>query len=421
MERCRRRYGPIFRVAVPGVPPVAFVTDAESARALYAAEGGRAGDARRPYLAPLVGERSLLCLEGDEWRRQRRLLAPPLHGERVTEWREGIAAIAAERIDRWPQGETIEARPLMQAITLEVILRIVFGIEEGRKADELRGLLPRLLAAIENPVVFGLPSLRRRLERSQLARRMPGSPLRRFLELRARTDELLYAEIAERRADLEAAAERTDVLSALVCATDENGERMEDAEIRDELMTMLTAGHETTATALAWSVERLVHNPEILDRLVGELDRGETEYLDAVIREVLRTRPVVFDTPRELTTSLRLGDYDIPSGWWASAAISLVHGDPKLFPDPDAFDPERFLADGNGDAASSPIRGWIPFGGGNRRCAGSQLALLELQTVIPALLSRRRIEAGDSGPERQRAQHVTLVPARRARIVTSPR
>lgn len=416
LEQCRRRFGPVFRVAFPGAPPLAYVTDPSLARALYARDrdGNHAGDARRPYLSPLVGESSVLCLEGEAWDRQRRLLAPPLHGERVVAWRDQIAAIAAAEIDSWPAGR-IELRPRMQAITLEVILRVVFGIEDAARLDRLRRLLPALLEAVDNPFVFGAPKLRERLAGGPWAR-LPGNPVRRFERIREETDAVIAEEIARRREALQAGgASGDDVLTMLLEARDEEGESMSDAELRDELVTLLTAGHETTATALAWSFERLVRHPDVLSRLIAEMDADEGEYLDAVIREVLRTRPVVFDTPRALSRPIELGDYEVPAGWWAAPAIPLVHSSNELIDDPEAFDPDRFAGD------DTPIAGWIPFGGGQRRCLGSRLALLELQTVITEVLARRTLATTTEPGEAQKVQHVTLAPAKRATVTTTRR
>ena len=304
----------------------------------------------------------------------------------------------------------------MQAITLEVILRLVFGVSDAGRLDRLRSLLPALLVAVDNPLVFGTPRLRERLERG-LLRRLPGNPVRRFESIRSATDAVVYEEIARRRErPEEELGERDDMLSMLLCARDPEGEPMSDTELRDELITLLVAGHETTATALAWAFERLVRHPRALGRVVDEVDEGAgSDYLDAVIKEVLRSRPVVFDTPRALTRPLELGDYEVPAGWWAAPAIPLVHASTELFDDPEAFDPERFLGE------DPPVVGWIPFGGGRRRCVGSRLALLELQTVIPAVLRRRTLAPTDEPGEAQRVQHVTLAPGKRARVRTRRR
>ena len=403
LEDCRRRFGPVFRIRFPGIPPLAYVTEPAAAQELFANHDALAGEARRPYLAPLVGDQSLLCLEGEPWKRQRRLLSPSFRGDAVRRWRDEITEIAAAEIETWPVGEAFAARPRMQRITLEVIIRIVFGLDDAHDHQDLRSCLVRLLEDVDNPLIFGLPTVRSFLERP-LARRVPGNPLRRFVRLRQQTDRLLLAEIAHRRQDVSDGTERTDVLSALVTVRDDAGERMTDTEIRDELMTLLTAGHETTATALAWAVERLVRHPEVLTRLTRDLAQGDAQYLGAVIREVLRSRPVVFDTPRVIRKSTEIGGRTIPAGWWAAAAIPLVHTDATTYPDPHGFDPDRFMGDG------AALDGWIPFGGGSRSCIGGRLALLELETVLATLLTRRALRPSSAPDETQRVQHVTLAP-----------
>ena len=403
LERCRRRFGPVFRIRFPGIPPLAYVTDPAAAQELFANHDALAGEARRPYLAPLVGDQSLLCLEGEPWKRQRRLLAPSFRGDAVKRWRDEITEIAASEIDTWPVGEVFAARPRMQRITLEVIIRIVFGLDVEHDHQDLRTCLVRLLEDVDNPLIFGLPPVRSFLERP-LARRVPGNPLRRFIRLRGQTDQLLLTEIARRRGEVADGTERTDVLSALVTVRDDAGEAMSDTEIRDELMTLLTAGHETTATALSWAVERLVRHPDVLDRLTDDVRDGGSDLLGAVIREVLRSRPVVFDTPRVIRTTTVIGGRTIPAGWWAAAAIPLVHTDTTAYPDPHSFDPDRFMGDG------AALDGWIPFGGGNRSCIGGRLALMELEIVLATLLTRRTLRASTAPGETQRVQHVTLAP-----------
>lgn len=411
--RCREQLGPIFRIGYPGSAPFAFVAEPALARELFALgdDVARAGEAREPFLAPIVGEQSLLCVEGDAWRRQRELIAPPLHRERVATWQDAIAEIARTEIDRWPtDGAPIAVHGPMQRITLEVILRVVFGVADDRRLDRLRTLVARLMGSA--PVALLIPQLAAWLQRP-LVRSLPGNPLRGFTALRKAIDDILYAEIAEcRSAEI---GHRTDLLAALVGARDEHGDAMTDQEIRDELVTMLVAGHETTATALAWSFERLARHPTVQHRLAEDLDAGNTRYLDAVIKETLRSRPVVFDTPRALARDVELGRHRIPAGWLLAAAIPLVHRDPELFADPDRYKPERFLDD------RGPINGWIPFGGGKRRCVGSRLALLELQTVLTVAISHLTIRTQDHRPERQRVRIVTLIPHRGATVTLQPR
>jgi cytochrome P450 len=414
LERCRRRYGPVFRVRLIGFTRYVYVADPGLAREVYAADRtvGRAGDARRDFLAPLVGEKSLLCMEGEEWLRHRKLLGPVFHRNHVDGYAGEIAEIAAREIETWPLGQPVELRPRMQRITLEVILRLVFGVDEAGRLERFRRTIPRVLEPASNPLLFLAPPSLWNSERNQrLLRRFP-NPVGSFLRARDEVDALIYEEIAHRRRHLDGA--RHDVLSLLLQARDEEGRGMSDSELRDELITLLEAGHETTATGLAWAFERLIRHHEALAKLVDEVDRGEEEYLDAVVREALRTRPVVLDTPRMLAGALELGDYVIPAGWYVAPAISSVHLDAGGTAEPTEFRPERFVG-------GTPRDGWIPFGGGKRHCVGSHLALLEMRVVIAEVLRRLSLGAVDAEPERQRLHHVTLAPAGGARAVARRR
>jgi cytochrome P450 len=415
LRRNRDRYGPVFRTRFLGFPRFVYVAEPELARRVYATDrgGGLAGEVRRDFLSPLVGDHSLLCLEGEEWLRHRRLLGPAFNKRHVEGYREEIAAIAAEEIERWPADEPLALRPRMQRITLEVILRVVFGVEDAARLEGLRRLLPELIEVGGSYLIWVLPPRSwKAMMRVPGFERLPANPLSRFLRVRRAVDEILYAEVASRRAAGEGA--RADMLSLLLGERDETGHGLGDEELRDELVTLLEAGHETTATALAWAFERLVRTPRALRRLSGELDEEREgrrgEYLDAVVRETLRARPVVIDTPRLLTEPLDLAGYTIPAGWQVSPAMPLVQDDPTVFADPVEFRPERFLEDGNG------ARGWIPFGGGKRHCLGSHLALLELEVVIAEVLRRFVPEPADAAPERATLKHVTLVPAELARV-----
>ena len=249
-------------------------------------------------------------------------------------------------------------------------------------------MLPAVVDAVGGPLLWLVPPAAWRSEEARRRlRRIPG-PLRSFLIAKEEADALIYEEIDRRRRSEDAA--RSDVLSMLLQARDEDGRAMTDVELRDELMTLLMAGHETTATGLAWAFERLLRNPTALDRLVDELDGGGEEYLDAVVRETLRARPVVLDTPRLLDAPLELGGHLIPGGWYVAPAIPTVQHDPRAVPDPDQFRPERFESDPPRDA-------WIPFGGGKRHCVGSHLALLEMRTVIAEVLARLRAGGRHTG------------------------
>jgi cytochrome P450 len=280
----------------------------------------------------------------------------------------------------------------MQAITLDVIMRAVFGVSDRRR-ERLREALLGILAATRSPLAIGLT--------------VPGvRNVGRFREMRetiARTDELLAEEIAERRADPDV-AEREDILSLLVAARDEEGEGMDDRELRDQLMTLLLAGHETTATALAWAFDLLFSRPDAMRRLREELEAGEDAYLDAVIEEALRLRPVVPFVGRDLKQAATLAGYDLPAGTTVIAAIYLAHTNPETFPDPYAFKPERFLED------SPETYSWIPFGGGTRRCIGAAFAQLEMKVVLRKVLASSELRSAGSGPQRMVRRNVTLSP-----------
>jgi cytochrome P450 family 135 len=355
----------------------------------------------------VLGSRSVLLLDEDEHLRERRLLLPPFHGERVRRYRELVGEIAAAEIARWPRGQSFPLRPRMQAITLEVILRAVFGIAEGERLDRLRELLPKMLD--HGTVVVWMPFLRRDLG--------PGSPWRRFTQVRAEVDGLLLDEIRRRRdgADLE---ERDDVLSMLLQARSEDGEPMSEKELRDELMTLLLAGHETTATGLAWAFERLTRHPRVLARLKESLEDAEDEaYLDAVVQETLRARPVVYDVARKLAAPATVKGWELPAGAYVVPSITAIHLLQGIYDRAEEFRPERFL---EGDQPDSYA--WIPFGGGRRRCIGAAFATMEMKAVLREVLTRIDVRAPDTKkPERIRLHNVTLVPGKGTRVVVADR
>ncbi|MGR7001853.1 cytochrome P450 [Yinghuangia aomiensis] len=419
LRAARRRFGPVFHTRFLGFPPEAFVVDPELAQLVYAVDvagTGRAGEVRRGFLEGLVGANSLLSLDGEPWWRHRRLLSPPLHGKAIAGYGDEIAAIAAASIADWPRGRPFALRDRMQDITLDVILRLVFGIRDNERLARLRVAIPNLIEVGGAIALLMLPPAARvRTERAPL-NRMGFLPTTRFQRARADVDAILYDEIARRRAHPEPGA--TDVLSRLLEARDEDGNPLTDTELRDELVTMLSAGHETTATALAWTFERLVRTPRVLAELRAELAAGESEaYLEAVVKEALRSRPVVYEAPRLLDAPLRLGEHEIPAGWFVAPHINLIHQDPDVFPDPAEFRPERFL----GPEAARAQKAWMPFGGGRRYCVGAQFAVLEMKVIIREVLARVDLSAPDPAPEKQMLRHVTLVPAKLARVVAHPR
>lgn len=430
-EAGRRRFGPIFTLRYPGLPPEVCVATAALAEEVFATDGGpgRAGEMRRAFIGPLVGEESLLCLDGEPWWRHRRLVSPPLHGRAVAAWADRIAEIAAAEAGRWPVGVAMPLRPAMERITLEVIMRVVFGIEDARRLGALRVLLPKLMGLAGSAALVRLPpDARERALTSPLLLRAGMLPTTRYARARDEVDAILYDEIARRRADPAASAGAPDVLSQLVAARDEDGEPLTGREIRDELMTLLAAGHETTATSLTWTFERLVRTPRAMGALLAELDsgstsaRGETSYLDATVKEGLRARPVVLGAPRLLDDTAKIGGYEIPAGWYLSASIPLVLSDPKAFPAPERFRPERFLADASSpEAVALANKSWLPFGGGRRYCAGAQLAMLEMRVVLAEVLRRVTLTAVRPEAEKRRLKNVTLVPNRSGLVIARPR
>ena len=400
LHRCHDRYGDVFRISIPGFMNFVYVADPGLAREVYAADRtiGRAGDARREFLAPVVGHHSMLVTEGEEWLEHRKLLGPAFHRRVVDDYREAIAGITREELERVPAGTPVAMRPHMQAITLEVIMRLVFGMATGERMDRLRGHLGELLTAAGHPSLLMIPPrfFNFAVKRPRM-RRLPG-PLGRFLRAQAEADVLLYDEIRRRRAA--GTGDRTDALSVMI-----RDGGLDDVAIRDELHTLLQAGHETTATSLSWAFERLTRHPRVLAKLVDEVRQGDgDEYLKATVREVLRARPVIIDTPRLLTGSMPLGEFTIPAGWVVAPSLPLVQRDEL------PFDPDR---EQSRDA-------WIPFGGGKRHCVGSHLALLEMEVVIAEVLRHRDLRPVEAPDEPVRLVHVTLAPGDRA-VVTADR
>ena len=286
-------------------------------------------------------------------------------------------------------------RPHMQAVTLEVILRAVYGLTDIEGAREVIEEFARASDALLVPA---------------LLRRRWFPPWRRFLSARAALDELIYSTIADRRADPDAGS-KDDVLSLLLRATDEDGTPLNDNELRDELVTIVGAGHETTATALSWAVERLTHNPDVLARLRASLEAGETEYLDATIKETLRARPIIADVARLVKAPLTVGGYAVPEGSILLAAIAAMHQRPDVYPEPERFRPERFL-----EATGADTYTWIPFGGGVRRCLGATFAFEEMRIVLREIVTRASFASVSDGGERAAMRNITLAPAQGARV-----
>jgi len=404
MRACQRRYGDIFTLHTFLHGRIVYVADPAAIKSIFTGDPElfHAGEANAA-VEPVTGPNSILLLDDNAHLRQRRLLLPPFHGERVKRYRELIAEITTAEVDRWPVRESFALRPRAQAITLEVIIRAVFGIEDGARLTALRQLLPSIFDL--SIAAMLLPWLRRDLG--------PRSPWGRFLRARDAVDDLLYDEIRQRRREAE--GERDDVLSLLLRSRDEDGDRMSDRELRDELITLLLAGHETSATAIAWAFERLLRHPRVLERLKGEVAAGETNYLDAVIDETLRVRPVVMDVARKLTGPATIGGYSLRAGTIVMPAIALTQLSAANYSQPNEFRPERFLED-----QPTPYT-HIPFGGGPRRCLGASFAINEMRVVIPTVLLQVELRTDEPEPEAMRLRGITFTPANGARVVVERR
>jgi cytochrome P450 family 135 len=395
MERLRREFGDTFTIKTTPVGEMVFVSDPESVKAVFAADRiNILAPGRNLLLTPLLGTQSLLLLEDETHLARRRLMLPPFHGERMRAYERVMEEATEREIGRWRVGEVTRIHAAMQSVTLDVIMRAVFGVG-GESHPQLRQGLLDILAAVRSPETIGilLP----------LVRELPR--FRRIGRQVEAVDALLATEIAERRADPDLES-REDILSLLIAARDDQGEGMGDAELRDQLMTLLLAGHETTATALAWAFELLFRRPDAMARLREEVDAGEeTEYLDAVIEETLRLRPVVPFVGRQLRQPMTLDGYELPVGVNVFPSILLAHTRAATFPDPYAFRPERFLADEKPETF-----GWIPFGGGTRRCIGAAFAQFEMRVVLRSILRAIELRPASDEPERVVRRNVTLAP-----------
>ena len=406
LERCQRRYGDVFTVSIVGMDSSVWVTDPGIVKALYARDReNQLAPGTKPALEPMFGLRSVFIADGAAHQRKRRLLMPPFHGERMGAWRERMIDAAEREIDTWPVGTKVALAPRMAAVTEDVIFEVVFGLDAGENRY-LRAALTEMVDAAMTPAgaLIGF------FERGSWPRRLRLTPWGRLQRRIERTHKLLADEIRRRRTDPEL-ANREDVFSLLVQATDDEGQPMGDGELRDELMSLLLAGAESSATTLAWAFDFLLHHPESLARLLADLDQGSERYLEAVLHETMRLRPVPHLTGRQLASPLEVTGYLLPAGTTVALPAYLVHHRPDVYPDPHAFTPERFLEQPPGAFT------WIPFGGGARRCVGASFATLEMKTVIATVLRRVSMRPADHRPERIRMRNIILTPARGTRVV----
>jgi cytochrome P450 len=391
---CHRRYGDVFTLRVASMGTLIYLARPADIKTVFGGDPAiyHAGEANS-MLAGLLGSSSVLVVDDEEHRDRRRLMLAPFRREAVAAQTGLIARIAADNIAGWPVGRTFAVAPKMSEITLEVILRTVIGATDEHRLAQLRAIMPKLLSVgVWEALAINTPGLQRL------------APWRPFHDRLREADRLLYAEIAERRADPELDS-RTDALAMMIRAG-----QMTDIQLRDQLMTLLVAGHDTTATSLSWALERLTRHPAVLDKAVRAARAGTDEYLDAVCREVLRIRPVVFDVGRILTEPTEVAGYNLPAGVMVAPGIGLVHRDAGQYEDPDRFDPDRMI-----DASFGPTT-WLPFGGGNRRCLGANFALVEMAVVLREVLRRVDLHTSTARGERPRVKGVILIPHRGARI-----
>jgi cytochrome P450 len=402
LEACRRRYGNAVTFGTLFDQRFVMVFDPELVKELFrgSADQLHAGEANA-LLGTVVGQRSVLLLDGAEHLRHRRLMLPPFHGRQMLRYAQTIRDSADLEIDSWPVSTPFALFPSMQSLTLRVIVSAVFGYEPGPAEEELRRRLRAMVEPLARP--RGLLMLATVVR----GRGNPEAALK-FEARKQAVDDILYPEIARRREQPDL-GERTDVFSALLLATDENGERLSDREVRDELVTVLLAGHETTATGLAWTFDQLLHSPWVLARAL----EGDDEYLDAVVKEALRIRPVIAGVGRVVRGApFRLNGYEIPPGVEINPSIRTIHRRGDIYPDPEEFRPERFLGDNPPDTYT-----WVPFGGGTRRCLGASFALMEMRVVLRRVLERAALKAVDRRVAKVQFRAITLAPKDGVRVV----
>jgi cytochrome P450 len=408
MRRNRERRGEAFSVRLGALNRCTFLADPDLAWSVLTGDPDvmRMGSTNGIF-RPVLGDRSIFLLDGEEHRRHRKLIMPAFHRGSVRRFSGLIAELAAREVATWPTDTPFPLQEGMRSVTLEMIFGAVLGIVDDRRDERLRALIRELLDRVQNPIAV-LPAFQR-----DLGGRSPFAQLMAVVEA---IEKLLYEEIGERRYD-PGRGDRDDVLSLLVAAQPHEPGFLSDREVRDELITLLIAGHETTATALSWTFERLLRHPKALERTLDELTAGDDDaYLDAVVRESLRQRPVLPVTARKLAKPVRLGEWVFPKGWTLMPCVYLIHQDPASYPEPESFRPERFLSR---DAPRKEI--WLPFGAGTRHCLGSSLSMMAIKVILRTVLNRAELVPDRPEDERIVRRNFTLGPERGARVVVRRR
>ncbi|HWF34675.1 MAG TPA: cytochrome P450 [Solirubrobacteraceae bacterium] len=406
LERCRRRYGRRFTLRVVGAPPFVALSDPDEIKQLFCAPPDvlHPGEGAR-ILEPILGPNSVLLLDEAPHLEQRKLMLPAFHGERMQALTGMMLELAEREVASWPREEPVALHPRLQRLTLEIILRAAFGPEQSERMKLMRERLTQVLVFAESPLSVLPPRVQR----------LPVGPPGRLQRLLAEVDALVFEQIDERRRRAEDGGD--DILAMLLAARHQDGSPMSPQELRDELITALVAGHETTASQLSWAFERLAREPAALAPLVSEIDRDDGEpYLTATIQEVMRRRPVVINAePRLTKQEVEIGGWTYPRGVALLASIWLLHHDEATYRDPYAFRPERFLERPPGTYT------WIPFGGGRRRCLGASFAMLEMKTVLRLVLERCEIRPAVARPEAARRRSITISPADGAVVILRQR
>ncbi|MFE9913397.1 cytochrome P450 [Streptomyces clavifer] len=399
LKNCQRNYGDCFTVRIMGQAPLVYVVDPALVRTVFTGDMKvfHAGESNA-MLGPILGQNSLLLLDEEEAMRTRAQAKPPFHGDSVRRQVETMSDIAVREVLTWPVGQTFPLMPRMQNITFEVILRTVMGVNENARLAEMHTAF-RPLVDVDGVLLLGM--IQQRLLKYR--------PWKDVMDARERARTLLLDQIARTKTDPDL-ADRPDVLAMLVRA----GE-MSDEQLSDQLITLLIAGHETTATALSWAFERLTRFPEVLARAAKAADEDDIQYLDALVMESLRARPVFPDVGRKLTRETKLGDWTLPAGTLVAPGINLMHNDGRHYENPTELRPERFAE--RGMLANT----WIPFGGGTRRCLGATFASVEMRVVLREVLRRVEFATTTAPPEQAKVRHVTLVPHRGSRVTVVSR
>ncbi len=412
LETCAKQYGDTFSVRVLGLnsPPVVFFSNPQTIKDIFALPSEQLDFKKATHVfQPLMGEQSLVLQEGRNHQRQRQLLIPPFHGDRLKAYGEIICQITQEVINQWTIDAAIKINDFMPEITLQIILQVVFGINPGERFEQLKQLLSSLLEDVTTPwysSLFFFPPLQKDLG--------AWSPWGHFLQRRQQIDNLIYAEISQRRQENDLS--RTDILTLLMSARDDNGQQMTDTELRDQLVSLLLLGYETTAAVLAWAFYLIHSSPQVLKKLMPELETlsdppnpeaiSQLPYLTAVCQETLRIYPIaLICTPRMVKDSVQVAGYEFASGTVLVPCIYLAHRRAETYPQPEQFNPERFL-----NSKFSPYE-YLPFGGGSRGCIGTAFSMYEMKLVLATILSRFELKLANQRPVYPVRRGITIVPS----------